>query len=351
MKYPEAIAPNLLHWYTINKRALPWRENNSPYSVWLAEIIMQQTRISQGLPYYLRFVENYPTVVHLAQAHEDEILKLWQGLGYYSRARNMHEAAKTIVDQHQGHFPESYSELLKLKGVGEYTAAAIASISFNLPHAVIDGNVYRVLSRLFAISTPINSTEGKNAFKQLANQLIDRESPGDYNQAIMDFGAMQCKPTQPDCPNCPFSNSCQAFLLNQANRFPVKEAKQKIRHRYFNYLLIEQGENICLNKRTGNDIWKNLFEFPLIEMNRKTEINELADQLMELIRSQNMEIGEITSWQKQILSHQHIHYRFIRLRITAKSELPPQFMKVNKKDIYKFAVPKPIERELERLDW
>ncbi|MCW0481994.1 A/G-specific adenine glycosylase [Gaoshiqia sediminis] len=351
MENLKAIAADLLQWYTINKRTLPWRENNAPYSVWLSEIILQQTRINQGLSYYLRFLEKYPTITHFANASEDDILKLWQGLGYYSRARNMHHTAQNIVNQHHENFPKNYSELLKFKGVGEYTAAAIASISFNLPHAVVDGNVYRVLSRLFAISTPIDTTEGKKTFKELANQLIDKDYPGDYNQAIMEFGALQCTPRNPDCDSCPFRNRCVARQTNLVDQFPVKVGKQKIKHRYFNYLLIDAGQKTFLNKRTKSDIWKNLYEFPVIETDHKAEVTELEEGLLKFFSNLDFEINGISPWHKQVLSHQHIHYRFIHIRTCYKKNMLSSLIKVNKKDIFNFAVPKPIERELERLNW
>ncbi len=345
------LTPDLLSWYTINKRELPWRQTNNPYAIWLSEIILQQTRIDQGLSYYQNFINRFPTVNDLASAEEDEILKLWQGLGYYSRARNMHTSAKSIVENYDCRFPETYQEILKLKGVGEYTAAAIASISFNLAHAVVDGNVYRVLSRIFGIPTPIDSSSGKKEFYELANKLIDKTNPGEYNQAIMEFGALHCTPKNPDCENCIFKNRCVAVKSKLVGLLPVKSGKTKIRHRYFNYLLFDLGEEVFLQKRTRNDIWKNLYEFPLIETTDKEEITSIAGQLKQFINSEEIQIDKVTAWEKQILSHQHIHYRFVYICYRHEKNKLPHLIKVNKKDIFNFAVPKPVEREMEKLNW
>ena len=339
----------LLGWYTINKRMLPWRSTNDPYAIWLSEIIMQQTQIKQGLSYYTQFISRFPTVFDLAQASEDEILKLWQGLGYYSRARNMHRTANDIVTQHEGKFPENYDQLLNLKGIGEYTAAAIASIAFNKKHALVDGNVYRVLSRIFGIATPIDSTKGKKEFISLANKLLNRNDPGSHNQALMEFGALHCTPKRPDCENCIFSNECVANNLQHIDKLPVKKGKQKIKKRYFNFLVISSNEYIYLNKRTQKDIWKNLYEFPIIETSNKTEITDLGTQFLNLLGSDRVEIKHVTSWAKHLLSHQHIHFRFIYIDSSSRKNNLPNLIKVNKKDIFDFAVPKPIEKELKKM--
>jgi len=345
------LGRDLLQWYTIHKRELPWRETKDPYAIWLSEIILQQTRIEQGLSYYLRFMEKYPSVIDLARAGEDEILKLWQGLGYYSRARNLLAAARTVADVFHGSFPGNYDELIRLKGIGEYTAAAIASISFNQPHAVVDGNVFRVLSRIYGINTPVNTPSGKKTFTQLANAIMDTENPGEYNQAVMEFGALCCIPRNPGCNSCLFAARCEAFQKGLIHKLPVKAGKQKIRSRYFNYLLIRDHDCTYLNRRTGNDIWKNLYEFPLIETEEKTEANQLERDLTGMLGHEPVEISKITGWQKQILSHQCIYYRFIYVRGSDKKYGLQHWMKVNKKDIFTFAVPKPIEKELHRLDW
>jgi A/G-specific adenine glycosylase len=296
----------------------------------------------------MKFIDEFPTIHHLADATEDEVLKLWQGLGYYSRARNLHHTAKLIVQNYNGKFPSDYSSILKLKGIGEYTAAAIASISFGLEHAAVDGNVYRVLSRFFGIEGPIDSNSGKKVFQKLASELIRGTDPGQHNQAVMEFGALQCVPKNPDCPGCPLHDKCFALATNRVNELPVKQNKTKQRDRYFNYLVFVSGKHTWLRKRTGNDIWKNLFEFPVIETPEKTELSYLFS-LPEFSDSgvQNETIVEnISSWKIHILSHQRIHYRFILFRIPDEIKLAGDLIRVNKEDIYNFAVPKLLEAYL-----
>ena len=342
----------ILKWYENSKRELPWRDTKDSYAIWLSEIILQQTRIDQGLAYYLKFITAYPTVFDFARASEDELLKMWQGLGYYSRVRNMHHAAKTIVDEYDGEFPNDYKSLLGLKGVGEYTAAAIASIAFDLPHATVDGNVYRVLSRIYGIETPIDTAEGKKLFTSLANDLLDHDEPGEFNQALMDFGALQCTPKNAACESCPYNNVCIAFRNDKVNAFPVKKGKTKIRKRYFNYLVIQNKTSTFLTKRTSKDIWKNLYEFPLIETSEKTEaIDQLMNQQACIKTNGKLSITGHSPWRKQVLSHQHIFYRFIYLQIDDEKNIDLPLIKVNKKDIFNFAVPKPIEKELENVNW
>ncbi len=338
-------------WFSVNKRELPWRETDDPYAIWLSEIIMQQTRINQGLSYYLKFIQNYPTVIKLAHAPEDDILKLWQGLGYYSRVRNLHHTAKIISSNFNGKFPDTYGELIKLKGIGEYTAAAIASIAFNQPHAVVDGNVYRFLSRLYGIETPIDTTIGKNEFKKLANKLIDIKNPGEHNQAMMEFGSLQCLPKNPNCESCPFQKKCIAFTSNLTNKLPVKQGKTKVRKRYFNYLIIIDGNHTYINKRTQEDIWKNLFDFPSIETSKKDSLKELCLPIQERTGFEDIILKEVTSWQKHILSHQQIHYRFIYIIGTIQKNKLVNLIKVNKKDIFDFAVPRLIDKELKKDFW
>ncbi|PTN09877.1 A/G-specific adenine glycosylase [Mangrovibacterium marinum] len=347
----EQIKGRLHHWYQANKRQLPWRETTDPYFIWLSEVILQQTRIDQGLAYFRRFTEHYPNVKLLANASEDEVLKLWQGLGYYSRARNLHQAAKTIAQQMNGNFPDTYNNIIALKGVGEYTAAAIASISFNLPHAVVDGNVFRVLARLFGIDTPIDSTAGKKLFGELAAELLDHHHPGLHNQAMMEFGALQCTPKNPNCTNCILNDCCIALQESKIDKLPVKQGKIKIRHRYFNYIVLTDDRHSYLQKRTGNDIWKNLFEFPLVEAGEKTEIDQVLKQLDQLGIPTESQILSVSNWQKQVLSHQHIHYRFIQLEQTSPKTDRSNLIRVDQKDIFKFAVPKPIEQKLAQLEW
>lgn len=305
------FSAKLLDWYEINKRDLPWRSRKDPYAIWLSEIILQQTRIEQGLSYYTSFIETYPTVSDLANANEEAILNLWQGLGYYSRARNLHHTAQTVVQQGNGVFPESHKELLKLKGVGDYTASAISSICFNEPQAVVDGNVYRVLSRIFGINTPINSTLGIKEFKQLAQKLIDKHQPGEFNQALMEFGAIQCKPKNPKCEVCIFQSNCVAFRQNIVQYLPVKTQKNKVRNRYFNYLVIHSKDaKTLVEKRTKNGIWKNLYQFPLIEKDQNTAITikEVRNILTDI------EIASLNLYNPKPvlhkLSHQHLHIQF-----------------------------------------
>jgi A/G-specific adenine glycosylase len=351
MTYFEGIKAKLRNWYTQNKRHLPWRETADPYFIWLSEVILQQTRVEQGLSYFNRFVEKYPGVHLLAAASEDEVLKLWQGLGYYSRARNLHHTARTIATDLKGEFPSSYKEILALKGVGEYTAAAIASISFNLPYAVVDGNVYRFLARLFGIDSPTDTAKGKKLFNRLANELLDPHAPGLHNQAMMEFGALQCIPKKPNCTECVFNDTCLALKENKIDKLPVKQGKIKIKHRYFNYLVLIGDNHTYLQKRTANDIWKNLFEFPVVETNDKTDIGLVLKEFNQIAPSTNEAELTVSNWRKQVLSHQHIHYRFILIKQQDEKPERTNLFRVDKKDIYKFAVPKPIEQKLAQMDW
>lgn len=256
----------LFEWFAHNDRPLPWKGERDPYKIWLSEIILQQTRAEQGLPYYLKFVERYPTVRHLAEASEDEVMKLWEGLGYYSRARNLHHTAKLIAKDLNGHFPDTYAGIRALKGVGDYTAAAIASFAFNLPHAVLDGNVFRVLARYFGIETPTGTTGGKKEFAALARELLDPGRPADFNQALMDFGATHCTPQQPKCPACPFHLHCAAFQQNKVAELPVRSKAPVKKDRYFVYLVVRHKGDTFVRKRNAKDIWRNLWEFPLLEL-------------------------------------------------------------------------------------
>jgi len=303
----------LIYWYLNNKRDLPWRKSKNPYHVWLSEIILQQTRVAQGLPYFLKFTSNFPTVTDLANADESTVLKLWQGLGYYSRARNLHFSAKYIKNELNTTFPSNYTDLLKLKGVGDYTASAIASICFDEPTAVVDGNVYRVLARYFGINTAINSTAGIKEFKKLAQTLIDVEQPGNYNQAIMDFGATLCKPQNPLCDTCPFNNSCIALEKKIVNELPVKEKKIKVKKRFFNFLVILTDDNrTIIEERKGKGIWQGLYEFPLIESTKNIDETILINnQKFQDILPKSTTIKLFNT--KAIvhkLSHQHLYTKF-----------------------------------------
>jgi len=303
----------ILKWYAINKRPLPWRKTRDPYFIWLSEIMLQQTRVAQGIPYYLKFVESFPTIGDLAAAKEREVLKLWQGLGYYSRARNLHATAKTITDKYNGVFPNTYKGLLGLKGVGDYTASALASICFNLPEAVVDGNVYRVLARYYGIDLPINSSEGKHYFKDLAKKVMDVKNIRDYNQGIMEFGAIQCTPKSPACGVCPLKNDCVALATDKIDRLPVKIRKNKVRNRYFNYLVLLDGDNrTLLRQRKGSGIWQNLYEFPLLESEGEIGMEEVAKNLKGVVAVQEPSEVYLYNEGKVVhkLSHQHLHTRF-----------------------------------------
>ncbi|WP_454983239.1 A/G-specific adenine glycosylase [Capnocytophaga sputigena] len=295
-----------MNWYATAQRDLPWRGTTDPYKVWLSEIILQQTRVVQGLPYYQRFISNYPTITNLAKAPEEEVLKLWQGLGYYSRAKNLHHTAQYIATELGGIFPKTYKELVKLKGIGDYTASAIASFCYNEPFPVVDGNVYRVLSRVFGIATPINSTQGTKEFKVLAHECLDKANAGVYNQAIMEFGALQCTPQSPDCSSCVLRDHCWAFHHNKVNELPVKLKKITIKKRYFNYLvwLNPYGQTL-LQKREGKDIWHGLYEFPLLETHTPATADTIAAAHPTATVSLYNEIPVIHK-----LTHQHIHTSF-----------------------------------------
>ena len=335
----------LLKWATSIDRPLPWKGNKDPYVIWVSEIILQQTRAKQGTPYFLRFIDQFPTVKHLAEADLDQVMKAWEGLGYYSRAQNMHESAKKIYHDFSGKFPDNYKEILALKGVGPYTAAAISSFAFNLPYAVVDGNVLRVLSRYFGLDIPIDSSEGKKLFSDLAEASLDKNQAGTYNQAIMDFGAIQCKPRNPDCANCPLSGNCQALSLNKVNDLPVKKSKISRKDRFFNYLEIICREEVLITRRNAKDIWKNLYQFPLIETSAIIGSKELTSNVLwkEWIPQKFELIGKSRIY-KQTLTHQNIFAAFWRIRI---KEFPPQlpdfFVKVDKESIRNYAFPKIID--------
>jgi len=341
----------LHHWYKLNKRELPWRYTKDPYKIWISEIILQQTRVQHGISYYEKFIERFPTIMNLAKANEDEVLKLWQGLGYYSRARNLHQAAKSIIKNFNGKFPDDYQDILSLKGIGPYTAAAIASIAFGLHHATVDGNVYRVLSRYFGIETPIDSTSGKKFFGNLADELILDSEPGMHNQALMEFGALQCVPKNPECGNCPLGHSCFAAANKMVNALPVKEKKTKQNERFFYYYLLDDGKYIYLEKRTANDIWKNLYQFPLIELDRNLSEAHILEMNIPFIRSEFVNIVSVSGSKKHILSHQIIHARLIHVEISENAAIPKSFVKVKQKDISKFAIPRLLELFIEALDF
>jgi len=349
------ITEILLSWYGQNKRDLPWRETPDPYKIWLSEVILQQTRVSQGLDYYLHFVERFPDVRSLAAASEDEVLKLWQGLGYYSRARNLHHAAKTIVNEYNGVFPGSYSLLLKLKGIGEYTAAAIASIAFDEAVPVVDGNVARVLSRLFALEEPVDTPAGRRLLRQLAEDLISRDAPATFNQAIMEFGALHCTPSSPGCSDCPLRMHCEAYQKGKTEDFPRKLLKTKVKVVYFQYMVVtftENGEDyMLLRKREQHGIWKNLFDFPSMESDHEPDVSELIRSEVFRSLTQGNDPGPITPSKlyKHQLTHRCIYARFFRIRL----EHPPgntcSYIPVRWPELNGYPVPRLIEKYLEEF--
>ena len=337
----------LINWYREHKRELPWRESSDPYLIWISEIILQQTRVVQGYDYFIRFIKRFPDVTSLAEADEDEVMKFWQGLGYYSRARNLHAAARSM----NGVFPKTYPEVLALKGVGEYTAAAICSFAYNMPYAVVDGNVYRVLSRYLGIETPIDSTEGKKLFASLAGEFLDKSRPAVYNQAIMDFGAIQCTPQNPACLFCPLAGSCMALSKSMVAQLPVKQHKTKTTERFLNYIYVRAGACTFINKRTGNDIWKNLFELPLIETASSVTEEELL-ALPEFIKLFDKEevpvVRSICRNVKHVLSHQVLYANFYEVVLPEKTKSFSSYLKIKTNELEQYAVPKLIHAFLEK---
>lgn len=359
---------DLIAWYEQHKRDLPWRHTTDPYFIWLSEIILQQTRVNQGLPYYLRFVEAFPTVADMATAEEQEILRLWQGLGYYSRARNMHASARIVMDKFAGKFPNTYQDILQLKGVGSYTAAAIASFAFGEDVAVVDGNVFRVLARVFGIEEDIASGKGQKIFSELANELLPKGKSSAYNQAIMEFGAIHCKPAAPDCPHCIFNAQCVAFASKKQNQLPLKIKKLNIKYRDFNYLVFSYQGKLMMKLRSAGDIWQGLYDFPLLpnsqDMSQKIQEKpsvlpkEILIQIAENLTDTSllaMSIGQevlphlpirqVSQTYKHILTHQQITAQFIHLQIDTK-EMAEQLLKENDLKLYTLdeinELPKPI---------
>jgi A/G-specific adenine glycosylase len=301
---------SLIHWYLQNKRDLPWRNTTNPYPIWLSEIMLQQTRVAQGLPYFLSFTDAFPTIFDLAKAEEEQVLKLWQGLGYYSRARNLHATAKYIAFELNGKFPPTYKELLKLKGVGEYTAAAIASFSYNEPVAVLDGNVFRVLSRYFNVDSDFSLPKTKTEFQQLAQEVLDKKNPAVFNQAIMEFGALQCVPKNPDCNSCILNSSCAALQHKKVSELPVKSKKTKVTNRYLNYLILKDSDcNYIVQKREGKGIWENLYEFPVLETDFLLSEKDAIDQISKML-FYNQKPSEILILQNEITLHKFIASTF-----------------------------------------
>jgi len=336
------FSKKIIDWYEVNKRNLPWRETRDPYKIWLSEIILQQTRIAQGLPYYLKFLENFPDVKSLAQAPEDKVLRLWQGLGYYTRARNLHACAKRIEGEFNSVFPTSFQELKKLPGIGDYTAAAIASFAFRESVAVVDGNVFRVLARVYGIDKDISSNEGKAAFALTANKLIPADQPDIFNQAIMEFGALHCTPQNPKCDSCPFKIHCVAYLHEMQSMLPVKLSKQKVKRRYFYYIVITSRGKLLMRKRKPGDIWNGLYDFLLLETNRSVKPDALWKEERTL---KKMRIEKVSSIYKHVLSHQQLIARFVHVTNPGLESLRPFMKKEGLKFYTKSQIehlPKPI---------
>src|SRR6187549_949875 len=329
----------LLQWNShLNTRKMPWKGEKDPYKIWLSEIILQQTRVEQGWKYYEKFITVFPDVNQLAAARDEKIYKLWEGLGYYSRCKNLIETARFISKKLNGKFPNTFEDILSLKGVGNYTASAIASFAYDLPYAVVDGNVFRVLSRVFGIKKPIDSTEGKKIFSQLALELLDKKRPGIYNQALMDFGAVICKPKNPGCNNCVLRSHCFAFKNDLIDKLPVKEKKIKITTRWFNYIVIEFRGKVYIHKRITNDIWKNLHEFVLLETRSNASVNKIlaTAEKENILKKDSYQLLSVSPLSFQQLSHQKIQGRFIKITLK-KDFVLPGFKPVSSKQLSRHA--------------
>lgn len=336
------FAKKLLAWNeSYNDRQMPWKGEKDPYKIWLSEIILQQTRVEQGLAYYNRFITQFPTIQKLAKAPETTVFKLWEGLGYYTRCKNLIATAKYITEELKGKFPDKYEDILALKGIGPYTAAAISSFAFNLPHAVVDGNVFRVLARVFGIATAIDSTEGKKEFTRLANELLDKKQPGIYNQALMDFGATICKPQQPLCAVCPLKPNCSAYLQGMINLLPIKEKSIVKKTRWFYYLLIENNNTLLVRKRGAKDIWENLYEFVLIENDKILPLENIKKLpvIKKIFGKTVFEVVQISKPYRQLLTHQTIHGQFIKIAINSALSIPG-YEAVSQKKLDKLPFPK-----------
>jgi A/G-specific adenine glycosylase len=347
-----SFGKKIITWYQEHKRELPWRENPLPYSTWLSEVILQQTRVAQGLPYYLKFISTYPNVLDLANAPQDEVLKLWQGLGYYSRARNMHFTAKEVVRLYGGEFPSNYEQLIQLKGIGEYTAAAISSICNGEKVAVVDGNVYRVLARYFSITSPIDTALGKRIFKELANDLIIQPTSL-YNQGLMELGALICTPKKAQCSACPLNTSCEAFAQQTLYEYPVKSKKIKVRQRYFDYFVfIDLNRNILLHKRSSGDIWEGLYEFPMKEKTTSNDRLEWPVAILETISTIDHQILQAPIQATHQLSHQKLLVRFIPIMVncafTRNDKLSELYIIVPYQEIDTYPVPQLVHNFLEK---
>jgi A/G-specific adenine glycosylase len=341
----------LLHWHQhYNTRTMPWKGEKDAYKIWLSEIILQQTRVEQGLAYYNKFITTYPNIRLLATAKDDDVFKLWEGLGYYSRCRNLLHAARAITEKYNAIFPAEYDDIINLKGVGSYTAAAIASFAYNQPYAVLDGNVFRVLSRVFAIDLAIDGNEGKKYFTALSQKLLDVKNPALYNQAIMDLGATVCKPQQPLCDACPLQKMCSAYYQNSISKYPFKQKKLSITTRYFYYLILEQQHQILIQKRVAKDIWQNLHEFYLVETQEQQDVSKTLIKKwlkQHLNYTEKFDIKFISKEQQQKLTHRTVKGNFISIKLSSQIEIENHFW-IDKKDISKYSFPRFINAYLEQ---
>ncbi|MBI5372756.1 MAG: A/G-specific adenine glycosylase [Sphingobacteriales bacterium] len=345
----KAFTKGLLEWNAgENSRVMPWKGEKDPYRIWISEIILQQTRVEQGLDYYNRFIKTFPNIRKLAAAPDEKVFKCWEGLGYYSRCRNLLTTARYITKEKAGHFPDTYKAILSLKGIGPYTAAAISSFAFQLPHAVVDGNVYRVLSRYFGIDTPTDSTAGKKMFNRLAEDLLDPGQPGLYNQAIMDFGAVVCKPAAPLCASCLFRKKCVAFRGGRVSELPLKSKKIRIRVRWLNFIIPVYNDRLALRRRSGNDIWQGLFEFPMIETNKKISPEKLLEAIAakKWVDKKNKIACREPRYFRQQLSHQLVQGMFVELQLSEQPVGEPDWQWVKKKQLGKFSFPGLIRQYL-----
>lgn len=343
-----SFTKTLTNWYRGHKRDLPWRSTKDPYPIWLSEIILQQTRVEQGLPYWERFLEAFPNIADLANAPEENVLRLWQGLGYYSRARNLHATAKYVHQQLNDTFPSTYDEIIKLKGIGPYTAAAIASICFNEKRPVVDGNVFRFAARFFGIEIDITASNARKTFEQILDEYVPAEFPGDFNQALMEFGARECSPS-PNCDGCVFNPECYAYREDAQKRLPIKTKKLKVRDRYFNYLIIKRDDHLYMGQRNGKDIWKGLYDFPLVE--GKMEEEEVLNEAKSFLKEISFIVKEVSEVKTHLLSHQKILARFFEVEIQEKVNesviLKTEINDYSKEEILNLPKPKLIVNYLE----
>lgn len=342
------ISKTITKWYQSHARSLPWRKTKDPYLIWISEVVMQQTRVEQGMSYYLKFTEAFPNIKSLSHAPEDQVLKLWEGLGYYSRARNLMEAAKQLMEWHQGVFPDKYEEVIKLKGIGPYTAAAITSFAFNQKYAVVDGNVFRVLSRYYGVEIPINTSKGQKYFSELAQEILDKENPATHNQAMMEFGALHCKPANPFCTECPLNNSCIAYSTNKVSELPKKEKKLVIKNKYLHFFYIEHDNYILIEKRDSSGIWKGLYQLPLIESAKNEQIEAilLDQEFKDLINNQEY-VLKSTLDMKHKLTHRNLYIRFYHIQCSNINN--PSYLKVGEEELRVLAFPRPVNQFLKEM--